>query len=276
MRGLRLSLVLLLTAAAVAAAQEWRRGGWGGRGEGFAPPRYMKPDDYDGKFTFCRLQYTRVRPQQRGLGWSTDYPNADQNFSIRLSELTTTAVSMKGREPNHYVVRATDESIFLCPFVIASDPASAGFSPEEAAGLRAYLLKGGLLWADDFWGPWAWEDWLGEIGKVLPPSQYSVQEVPADHPIHRALFEVASIPQVPSFQFWWGSGGQTSEMGSYSEGAHMAAIFDRQGRPMVIMTHNTDIQDAWEREGELPEYFLEFSPKGYAVGLNVVLYGLTH
>ena len=114
----------------------------------------------------------------------------------------------------------------MCPFVMASDPGSAGFSPEDARGLRDYLLKGGFLWVDDYWGPYAWEDFAREIAKVLPPGQYPIKDLTPDHPIYRALFEVASIPQVPAWQFWSGSGGDTSEMGALSARAHMAAISD--------------------------------------------------
>jgi len=220
--------------------------------------------------------YTAVRAQQRGMGWGTDYPYADINFSIRLSEMTKTVVSKHGREPNHIVVRPTDEWLSMCPFVMASDPASAGFSPEDARGLRDYLLKGGFLWVDDYWGPYAWEDFSREIAKVLPPGQYPIKDLTPEHPIYRALFQVASIPQVPAWQYWSGSGGDTSEMGALSARAHMAAISDPHGRVMVLMTHNTDIADSWEREGEEPEYFYAFSPNGYALGMNVAVYAMTH
>ncbi len=250
------------------------RGGWGG--ETGAPPRFPDEDDFDGTFHFCRLMYQSVRSQQRGLGWGTDYPYADINFSIRLSELTKTKVGLSGGEPNHLVVRPTDPALFQCPFVLASDPGSAGFSPEDVAGLRAYLLKGGFFWVDDFWGPWAWEAFAGEIAKVLPPSEYPIRELDVDHPIFRTLFPVTKIPQVPSIQFWGQSGGETSEMGEYSARAHMAAISDKHGRVMVLLTHNTDISDSWEREGEDPNFFFNFSPNGYAVGLNSVVYAMSH
>ena len=104
----------------------------------------------------------QVRTHQRGLGWGTDYPDAEINFSIRLSELTKTRVSRTSdNEPNHFVVRPTDDTLFQCPFIIMSDPGSVGFTPEDAAPLREYLLKGGFLWVDDYWGPWAWDDWAG-------------------------------------------------------------------------------------------------------------------
>jgi hypothetical protein len=193
-----------------------------------------------------------------------------------LSELTKTRVSRSpDNEPNHFVVRPTDEALYQCPFIIMSDPGSAGFDDTEAAALRSYLLKGGFLWVDDYWGPWAWEDWAREIAKVLPPSQYPIRELAFDHAIFRMMFTVSRIPQVPSWQYWSGS-GDTSEMGADSAHAHMAGITDQSGRLMVLMTHNTDISDSWEREGQNPEYFLSFSPEGYALGLNVALYAMTH
>lgn len=270
-------LVAILLAVTLAEAQRGFRGGRGGwGGEVGAPPKFPATADFDGSFHFCRLMYRSVRSQQRGLGWGTDYPYADINFSIRLSELTKTQVGMQGGEPNHLVVRPTDPELFQCPFVMASDPGSAGFSAEDAAGLRAYLLKGGFLWVDDFWGPWAWDAFADEIGKALPPGEFPIKELEPDHAIFRTLFPVTQIPQVPSMQFWRMSGGATSEMDEYSAKAHMAAISDKQGRVMVLMTHNTDIADSWEREGDDPQFFFHFSPNGYAVGLNAVLYAMSH
>jgi hypothetical protein len=270
-------LVALVLAATLAEAQRGFRGGRGGwGGEVGAPPKFPNVTDFDGSWHFCRLMYRSVRSQQRGLGWGTDYPYADINFSTRLSELTKTQVGMQDGEPNHLVVRPTDPELFQCPFVMASDPGSAGFSAEDAAGLRDYLLKGGFLWVDDFWGPWAWDAFIDEIAKALPRGEYPIKEIGPDHPIYRTLFPVTEIPQVPSMQFWRMSGGATSEMDEYSAKAHMAAITDKQGRIMVLMTHNTDIADSWEREADDPQFFFHFSPNGYAVGLNSVLYALTH
>jgi Domain of unknown function (DUF4159) len=225
----------------------------------------------------CRLMYQQVRQQNLGMGWGTDYPFAEINLSIRLSELTKTTVAFDGeRNPVNLVVRPTDDALFQCPLVIASDPGSAGFSAEDADRLRQYLDKGGFLWVDDFWGTYAWESFANEIAKVLPPSEFPIKDLAPDHAIFRTLFPVAEIPQVPSINFWRGSGGETSEMGEDSVRAHMAAITDKQGRVMVLMTHNTDIADSWEREGDDPRFFFHFSPNGYAVGLNSVLYAMTH
>jgi hypothetical protein len=271
-----LSLLIVLAVAATSAFAQRGFGRGYGRGEGGIPPRFREASDSDGAFQFCRMMYRQARSHQRGLGWGTDYPDAEINFSIRLSELTKTRVSRTAdQEPNHFVVRPTDPSLFQCPFIIMSDPGSAGFDEADAATLRAYLLKGGFLWVDDYWGPWAWDDFAREIGKVLPSGQYPIRELSFDHPIFKTMFVVTKIPQVPSWQYWSES-GDTSEMGSYSAQAHMAAIADAKGRIMVLMTHNTDISDSWEREGQNPEYFLSFSPQGYAVGLNVALYAMSH
>ena len=84
------------------------------------------------------------------------------------------------------------------------------------------------------------------------------------------------MPQIPNIGFFIGSGGGTSEQGADSAVPHARGIADADGRLMMLMTHNTDIADAWEREGDDPSYFYNFSPRGYAFGINAVLYALTH
>ena len=111
---------------------------------------------------------------------------------------------------------------------------------------------------------------------MLPPGEYPVTSIGPEHPVFRTMFPLTEIPQIPSIQHWRRSGGETSERGEDSAQVDIRGIADRHGRLMVLMTHNTDISDAWEREAEDPRFFYAFSPKGYAVGINVVLYGLTH
>ncbi len=135
-------------------------------------------------------------------------------------------------------------------------------------------MKGGFLWVDDFWGTPAWEQWSSEIHRVLPG--YRIFDVPADHPIRHSMFELVTIPQVTNINAWRRTGGETRERGSDSPHADFRAIADDKGRIMVLMTHNTDMGDSWEREGEDHRFFLQFSPQGYAVGINVILYALTH
>lgn len=274
-RRLVFAAVAVLLVAACAAAQEIYRG-WG---RGWREPAARFPTDasFDGYFNFCRGMFSSNRREAGGQGWWTDYPAADVNFSIRLSELTKTRVSRTGEdEPNHLVVRLTDDALFRCPFIEMEDVGTAQFSDDEVRRLREYLMKGGFLWVDDFWGEEAWAQWVDEIQRVLPGPEYAIRALTIDHPVFHTLFQVAKLPQIPSIAHWRRSGGGTSERGSESAVPQMYAISDSHGRIMVLMTHNTDISDAWEREGEDARFFYQFSPDGYAVGINVVMYAMTH
>lgn len=269
------ALVAALVMTTGAYAQRFGRGYFR---EGSYPPRFPPPRFHDGAFTICKVMYTAVRREWMGIGWATDYPYAARNLMIRASELTKIRVSVDAaNEPFVWVVRLTDDALFECPLTMASDVGTIGIDAEEAIRLRAYLLKGGFLWVDDFWGTEAWDHWVSQISQVLPPTEYPIVDLPPDHPIFHTLHAVSHVPQVTNIQFWRGSGGTTtSERGEDSVDVHTRAIKDKDGRILVLMTHNTDLGDSWEREGEDPEYFYQFSPAGYAVGLNVLLYALTH
>ena len=264
------------TLVSVAFAQWPRaRGGWGWPRH---PPRFRPAGHIDHGFSFCRLMYTSNRRDRSGRGWSTDYPFADINFMTRLSEMTSTYVDFdEAGDPNHWVVGIMEDTLFRCPFVMTSDVGTMSLSPEEAMQLRTYLLKGGFLWVDDFWGSRAWGQWAQEIGKVLPPSEYPIIDLPLDHGLFRTMFNIWEIPQISNIHFWRGTGGSTtSELGFDSAVPHFRVITNSRGRIMVAITHNTDIQDAWEREGEERAFFERFSPDGYALGINVVLHAMMH
>jgi hypothetical protein len=268
------ALVLLVVTAAVAAQEQmmWR-GGWGRR----FPPRFPTAESFDGRFNFCRLMFTSQYREPSGSGWNTDYPGADLNFPIRLGELTKARISRQPTgESNHLVVKATDPFLYQCPFLLASDIGTVRFEPEETVALRGYFEKGGFLWVDDFWGDHAWQVWVDEISRILPPSQYPIQDVPMSHPLWRTVFEVKALPQIPAISHWRRSGGETSERGPETAVPDIKAIYDRHGRIMVLITHDTDISDSWEREGEDPEFFYTFSPNGYALAINAVIYAMSH
>jgi hypothetical protein len=262
--------VMILAAGGVSAQRFFREGGFAAR---YAPARMP-----DSSFVICRLAYTQVRREQSGIGWETDYPYAEINLSTRFSELTRTRISRDtDGSPNYYVVRATDDTLFNCPVIVASDAGTLGFTEAQADRLRQYFLKGGFLWADDFWGTAAWENWEYQIGRVLPADEYPIEDIPLDDPILRSQFELHEIPQITNIQFWrqWG-GTNTSERGADSAEVHFRAIRDSHRRIVVLMTHNTDVADSWEREGEDPDFFYQFSPRGYALGVDVLLHVLTH
>jgi Domain of unknown function (DUF4159) len=267
----RLSATIAIVAvcAAVTSAQ-FRRGRF------FEPVRSATPESFDGGFNFCRIMFARA-PDGDGGNWAVDYPRADVNLSIRFAELTKAHISTDSTgEPNHLVFSLTDPLMFDCPFIMMTEVGSAYISPEEAAKLREYLEKGGFLWADDFWGSYAWEHWVSEFRKVLPATEYPIFELPKDHPLFKSQFVITKVPQIPSINHWMGSGGGTSERYEDSAVPHAMAVADRKGRVMVLMTHNTDFGDSWEREGDDPNYFYNFSVDGYAFGIDVLLYALSH
>ena len=262
---------IVLAAAGVAHAQRFFR-------EGSYAPRYAPSEMPDANFVVCRLAYRQVRSEPSGIGWMTDYPYAEINLTTRFSELTKARVSRDvNRTPNFYVVRPLDDALFNCPFVVASDAGTIGFREDEAEHMRNYLLKGGFFWADDFWGSAAWDHWASQIARVFPPAEYPIEDVPIGDPMLRSLFDVKEIPQITNIQFWRRFGGtQTSERGDDSVEVHFRAIRDSHRRIMVLMTHNTDVADSWEREGEDPAFFYQFSPPGYALGIDVLLHAMTH
>ena len=273
MRKLAAPAIAILVLCASAAYAQW---GYGR--EGSFPARLPPPDFRAGSFTFCRLMYTQVRREPMGMGWRTDYPYAEINLMIRMSELTRAAISFDAnKQPTYYTVQISDDALFGCPFIMASDAGTIGFSDEEVARLRQYLLKGGFLWVDDFWGSAAWAQWTHEISRVLPPDEYPIRELPMTDPIFRGLYQMQKMPQITNIIFWRQVEGQsTSERGSDSLEHPLRAIRDRHGRIVVLMTHNNDVADSWEREGEDPGFFYQFSPDGYALGLNVLIHAMSH
>ena len=171
-------------------------------------------------------------------------------------------------------MRITDPEASQCPFLMGTDVGELGFDDEEVVALREFLFKGGFLWVDDFWGSRGWDHFARQIDRVLP--EFEIQDLPLDHSLFKIVYDVPKVPQIPSINSWRRMRGGTSELGSDSATPHMRAILDDDGRILVLMTHNTDISDGWEREGEDAEFFYRFSPDAYAIGINVVLWVMTH
>ena len=263
---------VILAAAGGAFAQ---RGGY--FREGSLPARFAPRAMPDSNFVICRLAYTRVRSEESGIGWQTDYPYAEINLTTRMSELTKLRVSRDAEgTPNHYVVRTTDDQLFNCPMIVASDAGTIGLHGEEVERLRAYLMKGGFLWVDDFWGEAAWEPWVSQIEQVLPRPDFLIEDVALTDPMLHAVYSVEKIPQITNILFWRRNDGLITSERYDSEEPHLRVIRDASGRVMVVMTHNTDVADSWEREGEDPGFFEQFSPQGYALGIDVVMHLMTH
>src|SRR5215217_3855149 len=160
---------------AVSHAQQIWAGGFGGR----TPPRFPTATTFDGSFHFCRAMFESDRREKQG--WSTDYPGADLNFSVRLSELTKVPVKRvnDGEEqvPDAVVVRLTDDWLFKCSFTLMEDAGTARFTDAEVERLRQYLLKGGFLLVTDYHGSLAKAQFDDEIGRVLPPREFPIVDL---------------------------------------------------------------------------------------------------
>src|SRR5262245_10709860 len=155
--------LVLVTITAAVEAQRFGR---------FRGPRFAVAEDFDGSFQFYRVMF-RTIPSSDDNDWSVDWPRADENLSIRLSELTKTPMSMDaGGNPRPLLVQLNDPVFYHCPFIMMTEVGNTYLDEVESKNLRDYLLKGGFLWDDDFWGEYAWQIWHSQIRKVLPSGPY--------------------------------------------------------------------------------------------------------
>ncbi len=219
-------------------------------------------------FTFVRIEYDSPR---RPRAWMTDFPDSDLNLSFRLQQLT----SLKA-DPNGRILRLTDPELFQYPFIYLIEPGGISLAPDEAVALRRYLLNGGFLMVDDFWGEHEWATFYQAIKQVFPEREPI--ELPLEHPIFHCVYDLKEKPQIPSFgvAMYGRSAGITWERED-AKTPHYRGLFDDKDRLMAIICHNTDLGDGWEREGEDPWYFTEFSEKkAYPMGINIIFYAMTH
>jgi hypothetical protein len=228
-------------------------------------------------FTFARLRFHSESGRSRRYGrfskWLTDYPDADLNFSYRLQQLTSLQVN-----PKAAVVDIDPEQLRHYPFVYMIEPGHISLTDDEAKTLRAYLMNGGFLLVDDFWGTEEWDTFYIALKQIFPDRE--PQDVPLEHEIFSMVFPLKVKPQIPSVGHAMAGRGQgiTYEWDKPgSEQVHYRAVYDDKKRMVVMICHNTDNGDGWEEEGTDPWYFREFSEKyGYPLGINIVFYALTH
>jgi len=245
-------------------------------------PRHPQP----GEFTFVRVEYDSVggygeswynydgRTWQR---WETDYPEAEENFVLRMRELTNLSV-----DPRPISLRITDPRIRDYPFIYMCDVGWMDLRKNEVTALREYLVNGGFLWIDDFWGQAEWMNLEVQMDRVFPELHW--REIPKDHPILSSVFQLDECPQVPAKIFWDAFGETFDDPRGHREPVggipgvkdiHFKGLF-RDGRLIAVATHNSDIGDGWEREAENEQFFNVFSTKAYAIGINIVVYAMTH
>jgi hypothetical protein len=225
-------------------------------------------------FTFCRLRHNSQKSGRRRYGggdWLTDYPDADLNFSYRLQQLTSLQVSPKGA-----LVDIDPEQMRHYPFIYMIEPGHITLTDQEAKTMRDYMMNGGFIMVDDFWGEEQWDNFYSAVKQIFPDRE--AQELPLEHEIFHMVFPLKVKPQIPSVNaaIEGRSQGITYERDD-AQTPHYRAVFDDKKRIIMMICHNTDLGDGWEEEGTDPWYFREFSEKyAYPLGINIIFYALTH
>lgn len=214
-------------------------------------------------FYFTRAAYSGAFRGWRRQSWSTDFPKADRQFLVVLRRVTNLdAYDLENP------IRLEDPDLRRYPFLYAVEVGRMDLSDSEAKALRDYLLAGGFLVVDDFWGTQEWAVFEHNIRKVFPDRP--IVEIPRDHPVFRTYYEIDEIVQVPAVNNIW---GRTWERDGRVP--HVRGIFGDDGRLLVAINWNTDLGDAWEW-ADIPEYPLEFSTFAYEMGVNYIIYAMSH
>jgi hypothetical protein len=249
-------------------------------------PRSSTAEPHPDAFTFVRVRYDSTggygeswyryegRDWER---WETDYPRAEKNLLFRLSQLTSLRVN-----PEPLVLRLTDPKILDYPFIFMSDVGWLRLSGTEGSGLVRYLEAGGFLWIDDFWGQSEWNNLVKATKQLARDWQW--RPISKQHPILSVVYPLEACPQIPARVFYAQSRLPYDPPGvhRYPSGGlagvrqvHFMGLFDRD-KLLAVATHNTDIADGWEREGESKDFFERFSVDSYAFSINVLVYAMTH
>lgn len=222
------------------------------------------------EFYFTRWIYSDdfAVGDELGGSWSIDYPNADRHFLIALDRLSVLNIS-----PNENAIKITDPDLGDLPFLYALEVGSMQLSQDEIDALREYLLTGGFLFIDDFWGDWSWENLTQQMQRVFPSRE--IVEIPPGHQLFSVVYDIEEIKQVPNLHngIAFESRGITHEGDGFQ--AHARGIFDDEGRLMVVINWNTDLGDAWEW-ADHPEYPAHFTTYAAKLGINIVIYAMTH
>jgi len=238
------------------------------------------PQELDGgfprEFYFTRGVYTSWG---RGFGfgfgfgfgrgrqaWSTDYPRADNIFLSFIDRLLSQLDAFEQPHP----VRFDDPDLRRYPFVYALEVGRMDLTTEEITAMHDYLMAGGFLVIDDFWGSNEWANFEYQMGLILPG--YRIVDLTLDHPIFSSFYDIGEIIQVPNIRNGR-MGGRTSERDGYVP--MFKGILHENGELMVVINWNTDLGDAWEWADD-PYYPLKYSTYAYEMGVNMIVYGMSH
>ena len=227
-----------------------------------------------GEFVVGRLMFPQARRGwalgvgggdwlRGGTAWTVDYPDGDRTFARVLERLTMIDV----RAIEQPVNLDDDIDAYYWPFLISGLVGAWDLTDAQAAKLREYLLRGGFLLCDSFYGSNEWEGFVQSMVRVFPDRP--IVELPSDHPIFHAVYDLSDRPQIPTWQHL--------PLGYRGDGAvpHWRAVLDDDGRVMVMISFNNDIADGWQRADE-PRYPHEAANAALRLGVNFAVYALTH
>jgi Domain of unknown function (DUF4159) len=223
------------------------------------------------QWRFVRIKYhyvtegTRIQDEFNGEPWLIDGPAAEQNLSRRIK--TATAIDVQ----DPIVLTLDDPRLFTYPWIYFVEPGNLKLTDADAKTLREFLLRGGTATFDDFHGPFEWEHFESEIKKVFPDRE--IVEIPKDHPVFSCFYKIDGYPQVAGLGSFMA--GRSWEKGGYV--AHLRTILDDTNRPMLFINWNTDMGDGWEWSNaeDYPGY-IKYTSMAYRMGINEVVYALTH
>ena len=243
------------------------------------------PSDFQEKteFVFARLMYpnnpvgrggrrgNRGDWHQGGTSWTQDYPRADRHFAQALRRLSRVHV----RSVEQPVNLEDGDDVFNWPWLAAGEMGDWLLTPAMAAKLRDYLLRGGFLYLDDWWGPDEWDRFLVSMTAVFPDRE--IVEIPNADAIFHTVYDLNDRYQILG---QWAVGRRGFGAGFNNrrvEGtkAEWKGIYDDHHRLMVAMTFNSDVGDSWEFADD-PDYPDQYSELGIRIGVNYVMYSLTH
>jgi hypothetical protein len=236
---------------------------------GGAPGQEVRPAPERGRaFYFTRAMYTDWWEGRRGRGrgsWAIDWPKADIQFVIGLTHLT----NVDAYEQDN-LIRFDDPEIRRYPFVYALEVGNMNLTDSEVVGLREYLMAGGFLVIDDFWGLREWYNFEEQMARVFP--EYPIVDIPMDHRVLHAFYDIDEIIQVPAIQRGWSRPTWEDPSDTIPR---VRGVFDERGQLMVLINYNTDLGDAWEW-AEDPWYPLDKANYAYRMGVNMIVYAMTH
>ena len=279
--------VVLLVAVALLSAQAQFFGGGGRyrRSMEIRDPELIReqeemqkaisPSFSEDVFTFARLRFGATSDFRYGGGrlWDDDSPTADLSLTYRLYQVT----SLKVRPGLNYV-DITTKDLTKYPFVYLAAAGRMVLADDEVAALRSYLLSGGFLMVDDFWGDDQWAHFHEQIKQVFPDRE--PVELSLDDRIFQTVFPFKKQPQIPSVGAFLDTGRSYDPGWPYVEKSHdphYYAIYDDQHRIMVIICHNNHYGDGWEHETDDHRYFDIISePEAYPMFINILVYAMTH